>query len=313
MTRTTVPFTVPDLTGTRAVVTGASGGIGLGIATRLAGAGADVIMPVRNTAKGTRAVAAIQAGHPGARVSLRDLDLASLDSVAAFARTMVEEGEPIGILVNNAGIMTPPERRTTADGFELQFGVNHLGHVALVAGLFPLLIAGHARVTSQISLAANQHGIGWGDLNAEHRYRPSYAYSQSKIALGLFGLELDRRSAAHGWDIRSNLAHPGVAPTELLAARPELGRDRDTVLVRVIRTLSGRGILFGTVASAALPAVYAATSEDARGGCLYGPGGIGHLAGPPREQRLFSRLRDLGDAGRVWEISQQMTGVTPAA
>ena len=137
------------------------------------------------------------------------------------------------------------------------------GVVALVAQLLPLLRAGRARVTSQVSVAANQGAINWDDLNWERSYNGMRAYSQSKIALGLFGLELERRSAEHGWGITSNLSHPGVAPTSLLAARPELGRSGDTQSVRVIRWLSARGILVGTPDSASLPALFAAASPEA--------------------------------------------------
>lgn len=314
MARTRPDITVPDLSGKLAVVTGASDGVGLGLATRLVAAGAEVVMPVRNARKGAAAIARIRQEHPDAVLSLRDLDLSSLTSVAALGATLLGENRPIHLLVNNAGVMTPPERQTTADGFELQFGSNHLGHFALVAHLLPLLRAGQARVTSQISVAANENAINWDDLNWERSYSGRRAYSQSKIAFGLFGLELDRRSQAAGWGITSNLAHPGVAPTNLLAARPEVGRARDTMGVRVIRALSRRGILLGTVETALLPALLAATAPDARGGRLYGPSGLGHLSGAPAEQDVYSRLRGEDDATRVWEISERMTGVSfPAA
>ncbi|MFB6786937.1 SDR family oxidoreductase [Streptomyces olivaceus] len=312
MPRTDFDITVPDQSGRRAVVTGASDGIGLGIATRLAAAGAEVVLPVRNPRKGDAALDAIRGQVPDADVSLRTLDLSSLDSVAALGRTLLAEDRPVHLLVNNAGVMTPPERQTTADGFELQFGTNHLGHFALVAHLLPLLRAGRARVTSQISVAANQHAINWDDLNWERSYDGRRAYSQSKIAFGLFGLELDRRSAAAGWGITSNLSHPGVAPTSLLAARPEVGRDKDTMGVRVIRALSARGILLGTVRTAQLPALYAATSPEAEGGALYGPGGPGHLGGPPAHQKLYTRLHGTDEARRVWERSEELTGARGA-
>jgi NAD(P)-dependent dehydrogenase (short-subunit alcohol dehydrogenase family) len=311
--RRPVDIPAPDLTGTRAVVTGASDGIGLGIATRLAAAGAEVILPVRNPRKGEAALDVIRRSAPRADVSVRELDLSSLDSVAALGRALREEGRAIGILVNNAGVMTPPARQTTTDGFELQLGINHLGHVALVAQLLPLLRAGRARVVSQISIAANQGGISWDDLNWEHSYDGMRAYSQSNIALGLFGLELDRRSRAGGWGITSNLSHPGVAPTSLLAARPELGRGGDTGARRVIGALSRRGILVGTAASAALPAVLAAVAPDAGASRFYGPGGPGHLGGAPTEQRLYSRLRSLDEASRVWQASEEMVGLVIAA
>ena len=309
MPRRLIDITVPDLSGKRAVVTGASDGIGLGLATRLAAAGAEVLLPVRNPRKGEAATTTIRQRNPNANVSLRALDLSSLDSVAALGEALREEGHPIHILINNAGIMTPPNRQTTADGFELQFGTNHLGHFALVGQLLPLLRAGRARVTSQISVAANRNSINWYDLNWERSYHGMRAYSQSKIAFGLFGLELDRRSQANGWGITSNLSHPGIAPTSLLAARPEVGRDQDTRGVRLIRALSARGILVGTVQTAQLPALYAATSPDAESGGFYGPRGLGHMGGPPGEQKLFSRLRSAEDAERIWQVSEELVNV----
>ncbi|MER7760640.1 SDR family oxidoreductase [Streptomyces sp. NPDC097619] len=312
--RTTIDIAVPDLSGKRAVVTGASDGIGLGIATRLARAGAEVLLPVRNLRKGEAAIATIRQTAPSAKVSLHTLDLSALDSVAAFGDSLRTEGRPLHFLVNNAGVMTPPDRQTTADGFELQFGTNHLGHFALVAHLLPLLRAGGARVTSQISVSANRNSINWDDLNWERSYKGGHAYSQSKIALGLFGLELDRRSRAAGWGVSSNLCHPGVAPTSLLAARPEIGRSEDTLGVKVIRALSARGILLGTVESARLPALQAATATESRGERLYGPSGPGHLGGPPAEQKLYSRLRGAEEARRLWTASEELTKVSfPAA
>lgn len=306
----TPDITVPDLSGRRAVVTGASDGIGLGIARRLAAAGAEVVLPVRNPRKGDAAVAAIRERVPRARVSVRELDLSSLASVAALGACLRDEGRPVHVLVNNAGVMTPPERATTVDGFELQFGTNHLGHVALVAHLLPLLRAGRARVTSQTSVAARSGTLDWDDLQSERSYGDGMAaYSRSKIAFGLFALELHRRSTAGAWGLTSNLAHPGVAPTSLLAPRTELGRAQPTRGRRVIGALSARGILVGTPESAGLPAVLAATSPDARGGCFYGPRGPGHLGGAPAEQRLYRPLRSTDDAARVWAVSQELTGV----
>jgi NAD(P)-dependent dehydrogenase (short-subunit alcohol dehydrogenase family) len=160
-----------------------------------------------------------------------------------------------------------------------------------------------------VSVAARRGSVGWDDVNAERAYRPQRAYSASKIALGLFALELDRRSRAEGWGITSNLAHPGVAPTNLLAAQPVYGREADTGAVRLIRRLSARGILVGTPETAALPALFAATSPEAEGGRFYGPSGPGHLGGAPAEQRLYPPLRDAAAAARVWDESLRMTGV----
>ena len=304
-------ITIGDLTGRLAVVTGASDGIGLGIATRLAAAGAEIVLPVRNRRKGEAAADAIRTRAPGATVSLRELDLSSLGSVAALGVMLRGEGRPIHILVNNAGVMTPPRRATTVDGFELQFGTNHLGHVALVAHLLPLLRAGRARVTSQLSVAARRGRIAWDDLQAQVGYGNGMAaYARSKIAFGLFALELDRRSRAGRWGITSNVSHPGIAPTSLLAARAEVGREQPARGRRVIGALSARGILVGTAQSAGLPALYAATSPDAHGGRFYGPDGFGGLGGAPTELGLYRPLRSTDDAERIWRVSQELTEVS---
>lgn len=309
MARNHYDITIPSLAEKRAVITGASDGIGLGIAAQLAGAGAEVVMPVRNLAKGRAAVARIRAEHPRAKLSLEEMDLSSLASVAALGEKLRTDGAPIHILVNNAGVMTPPERQTTADGFELQFGTNHLGHFALTGELLPLLKAGRARVTSQTSIAARSGAINWTDLNWEHTYDGMRAYRQSKIACGLFGLELARRSAAAGWGISSNIAHPGVAPTSLLAVRPEVGRTHDTTEVRMIRWLSSRGLVVGTVESSKLPALVAATAQPQDGG-FYGPQWPGRVGGPPGPQKLWKPLRNNEDAARLWAESEELTGVS---
>lgn len=300
---------VPDLSGRLAVITGASDGIGLEIAARLARSGADLVLPVRNRDKGETAARRIRERTPGSSIRIESLDLASLESVAAFAGELLDDGRPIDHLIANAGVMTPPTRQLSADGHELQLATNHLGHFALVAQLLPLLTEGLGRVTSQVSIAADQGSINWDDLDWERGYDPMRAYSSSKIALGLFARELQRRSDAASWGLRSTLSHPGVTPTNLLSAQPGIGRPDDTAAVKFIRAMSRRGLLFGTPSSAALSAVYAATSPDARGGRLYGPKGFRHLSGPPAEQPLYSRLRSADEAGRVWEMSERLTGV----
>jgi NAD(P)-dependent dehydrogenase (short-subunit alcohol dehydrogenase family) len=309
MPRTPIDIAVPDLAGKLALVTGASDGIGFNIAARLARAGAEVLMPARNQAKGEVAAERIRAKTPGARLSGRSLDLSSLSSVAALAEDLLREGRPIDILINNAGVMTPPARQATKDGFELQFATNHLGHFALTAHILPLLRASHAHVTTQVSLSANQHAINWDDPNWEASYDSFKSYSHSKIALGLFAMELNRRSVAEGWSIQSNLSHPGISPTNLLAAQPQMGRPKDTMAVRSIRAFSRLGILFGTAESAALPAVYAATSPDAKGGLFYGPKGFQHLSGAPAKEPLYSRLASPEDGRRIWELSERLVGV----
>jgi len=310
---TTPDLILPDLTGLRAVVTGGSDGIGLRIATRLAAAGAELVLPVRNPTKGDAAIISIRSDAPDAVVTLGAMDLSSLDSVRTFAAGLLADGKPIHLLINNAGVMTPPTRQTTADGFELQWGTNHLGHVALIGALLPLLRAGSARITSQISVAANQGGINWDDLQWTSGYGNGMsAYAQSKIAFGQFGLELDRRSRAGGWGITSNLAHPGIAPTSLLAARAELGRTAATRGRGMVDLLSRIG-LAGTPDSAALPALMAATTPDARGR-LFGPTGFGGVGGRPGEVKLYSRLNRPEEASRVFDVSVEQAQVTfPAA
>ncbi|TDC52748.1 SDR family NAD(P)-dependent oxidoreductase [Jiangella ureilytica] len=306
----TIDIDVPDLSGRLALVTGASDGIGFHIAARLARAGAEVVMPVRNRAKGQAAAQRIRERTPAAELDVRTLDLSSLASVSGLAGELLREGRPIDILINNAGVMTPPTRQVTEDGFELQFATNHLGHFALTVHLLPLLRAGKAHVTTQVSVAANQNAVHWDDLGWERGYHAGRSYSSSKIAVGLFAMELHRRAEAEGWGIRSNLSHPGISPTNLLAAQPAMGRSRDTTGVRLIRVLSRLGVLAGTAESAALPAVYAATSPDAEAGHFYGPSGFMHLSGPPAEQEPYSRLRSPEDGQRIWALSERLTGVT---
>lgn len=299
-------ISLPDLTGRLAVVTGASDGIGRVVATRLARAGAEVVLPVRSAEKGERALEQLRAAAPGAIASTRVLDLASLASVASLVQRLIDEGRPIDLLVNNAGVMQPPQRQVTRDGFELQFGTNHLGHFALTLGLLPLLRT--ARVVHQTSIAARSGALARDDLNSERDYDAMRAYVQSKIAVALFALELERRSAAGGWGVTSSLAHPGVSPTNLLAAQPGLGRPRETGARRVVRLLSRIGVA-GTVESAALPALTAAV--DARSGLFFGPRRL--IGGGPAQQDLWAPMRSADDARWLWEASEGLVGVRAAS
>lgn len=299
----TYELAIPDLTGKLAVVTGASDGIGTVIATRLAGAGAEVIMPVRNQAKGDAAAQRIRAAVDRATVSTRPLDLSSLQSVAELVTTLATEGRPVNILINNAGVMRPPARQETRDGFELQWGTNHLAHFALTLGLLPLLREGRARVTHQTSVAARKGAMNWDDLNSEQSYDVMKAYSSSKIAVGLFARELEARSRANGWGISSNLSHPGISPTNLLAAQPAMGRDRMPPERRLIGFLSQIGFA-GTPESAALPALMAATDVEYGGDQFFGPKRT--VGGPPALQEFWTPLRDMDQARRTWEVSEQL-------
>ena len=275
---------LPDLTGSLAVVTGASDGVGFEIARALAGTGAELVLPVRNREKGESAAARIRQEHPRAVLTLRDLDLASLASVGTLVRQLTEEGRPIDVLVANAGIMLlrDPVRHVSADGHELHFQTNFLGHASLVLGILPLLRAGRARIAFQCSLAADHYGIAWDDLQVQRRYTAMRAYASSKIALGLFGMELHRRygpeqyggerygSEPHDEEgiravggIRVALCHPGVALTNIAPAEMRAGRDLRT---RASIAVIGRGPFGQSAAEAALPALYAVTSPDAAGG-----------------------------------------------
>ncbi|QHF25791.1 SDR family NAD(P)-dependent oxidoreductase [Rathayibacter sp. VKM Ac-2804] len=297
---------IPDLSGRLAVVTGASDGIGRVIATRLAAAGAELVLPVRSAAKGEAAAAGIRRSTPGAVVSTRPLDLSSLRSVSALAEGLLAGGRPIDLLVNNAGVMQPPQRQVTEDGFELQFGTNHLGHFALTLGLLPLLA--NARVVHQTSIAARSGAIAWDDLDGAREYDAMRSYVQSKIAVGLFARELEARSAAAGWGVTSTLAHPGVSPTNLLAAQPGLGRT-EQVRGRGLIVLLARLGIAGTVESAAQPALLAATAPD--GGGFYGPTRL--IGGPAARRTPWAPLRSADDARRLWDVSEQLTGVRSPA
>jgi NAD(P)-dependent dehydrogenase (short-subunit alcohol dehydrogenase family) len=297
----------PDLRGRRALVTGASGGLGLGLATRLAAAGAEVVLAVRDEAKGEAALAAIRVEAPGADLALRRVDLAALASVAELADRLTADGRPIHLLINNGGVMAPATRHTTADGFELQFGTNYVGHFALTARLLPLLSAGEARVTTVTSSAARTAKLRWNDLQSEHKYAAVRAYGQSKLADLLFALELDRRSRAAGWGIVSNAAHPGTTLTGLYAAGPNLGRDRPAPHEALMTRLARWGVFVHHVEQGQLPILYAATEGE--GGRLYGPDGIGQFTGGPAELPIYRAARDEAEAARLWDYSLGLAGV----
>ena len=313
MARNDLTVAVPDLSGRLAVVTGSNSGLGLGLTTRLAAAGADVIMAIRNRTKGEAAVEQIRATVPNAKLTIKQLDLASLASVKALGEELNAEGRPIDILINNAGIMQPPDRETTADGFELQFGGNHLGHFALTGHLLPLLRAASSpRVTTLSSLAARMGGINFDDLQWEKRYNPTQAYSQSKSANLMFAIELDRRSQRGGWGIVCNAAHPGFAKTNLQLSGPSQGKDSPTLLERFYRvSRQATPFMWQEVDEAILPALYGAVSPDAQGGTFYGPKGLLEAAGGGvKPARIPERCRNEADGKRLWEVSEQLTGVT---
>jgi NAD(P)-dependent dehydrogenase (short-subunit alcohol dehydrogenase family) len=312
VSRTVLDDAVPDLTGRLVVVTGANSGLGLGLATRIARRGGEVVMAVRNQSKGEAAIDTIRRSVPEANVSLRSLDLASLASVAALGEGLVNEGRPIDILINNAGIMTPPKCVTTTEGFELQFGSNYLGHFALTAHLLPLLrAAGAARVTSLSSLVNRLGRIHFEDLQSQDGYYANGAYAQSKLAMLMFALELDRRSRECGWGIVSNAAHPGFTKTNLQITGPGHGTSGTSALERFYGfTFRFMPFAYQEVEHGILPALYAATNVQANGGDYYGPSGFGEIAGRAAEATVPKRARLAADTRRLWTLSEDLTGTT---
>ena len=305
--------TVPDLSGKLVVITGANSGLGFGLARRLSAAGADVVMAIRNRAKGEKAIDEIRGTVPDAKLTIKPLDLSSLVAVAALGEQLNAEGRPIDILINNAGVMTPPERDTTADGFELQFGSNHLGHFALTGHLLPLLRAAKgARVVSLSSLAARFGKINWDDPQYEKSYSATQAYGQSKLATLMFALELDRRSREAGWGIVSNAAHPGLTKTNLQLAGPSHGREKPALMEQFYKA-SWRftPFLWQEIDEGILPALYAAAAPHAEGGAFYGPRGFYEAAGGGvAPAKIPAKARNEGDCRRLWELSEQLTGVS---
>jgi len=292
---------IPDQAGRTAVVTGANSGLGLETARELARHGADVVLACRDTAKGERALQDIRASAPDARLEVAALDLASLDSVKAFATTLSERNGGIDLLINNAGVMASPHRRTS-DGFELQFGTNVLGHFALTAQLLEQLKGRpDARV---VTLSSNGHKLGrikFDDLQSERRYNRWVAYNQSKLADLMLALELDRRLRAAGSAVKSVAAHPGYSATNLQsAAAPAI--DRWTMALT--NMLVAQDARMG-----ALPTLYAATQPSLEGGVYVGPDGIGELRGHPRVVTPSRAARDPEAAARLWEAAEQLTGV----
>jgi NAD(P)-dependent dehydrogenase (short-subunit alcohol dehydrogenase family) len=301
-------LSIPSQSGKRVIVTGANSGLGLVSARRLAEAGAHVVMAARTTEKNEQAAASIRAVVPDASLQLEALDLASLASVRSFAERVLADETPVDTLINNAGVMGVPTRHTTEDGFELQFGTNHLGHFALTAQLLPALIA--APAPRVVTMSSVMHWIGrirFADLNAEKRYNAWLAYGQSKLANLLFTHELQLRSDAAGWGLFSVAAHPGSSRTNLQSAGPGLGRDKPAgALVEKFSELPG---LSQSAEQGAEPELFAATWASVRGADYVGPANLFGLTGPPARARQSRRALDQRVASRLWTVSRELTGV----
>lgn len=292
---------IPDQTGRVAVVTGGNSGLGLETVQQLARVGARVMLACRDTSRGEGALGQIRAGVPEANVEVAALDLADLASVRGFAERVRGEVTGLDLLINNAGVMAPP-RRETADGFELQLGTNHLGHFALTAQLLATMEGREdARVVTVSSGAHRMGQIDFDDLQSERRYRRWRAYGQSKLANLLVAFELDRRLRAAGSAIRSVAAHPGYAATNLQSAAPPF-------LDRLVMVVTNR-VLAQSAEMGALPQLYAATHPGIEGGTYIGLDGIAEQRGHPKPVHASRAARDEEAARRLWEVSEQLTGV----
>ncbi|MDS0140197.1 MULTISPECIES: oxidoreductase [unclassified Amycolatopsis] len=309
MTQRWTEADIADQSGRTVLVTGANSGLGLRTSLVLAGKGARVLLACRSAERGAKALDAVKAAAAGAEPELVPLDLSELASVRAAAASVRERtGDALDVLVNNAGVMATARGRT-ADGFELQFGTNYLGHAALTWLLMPAL---RGRVVTLSSLAAVGARIHLDDPNAEHRrYNPAAAYGQSKLADQVFALELDRRLRAAGSGVLSVAAHPGYTATGLGSG---MARSYSNP---VLRSLIAGGHRLGEVLFAqntrigALPQLYAATADGVEGGTYFGPRGLGNLRGYPAAVPPVAAARSERLGSALWELTAKLTGVTP--
>ena len=297
---------IPDLSGMTAIVTGANSGLGFEDALQLALHGAHVVVACRNQTKGADAVSQITMRSPKGTVELAKLDLADLSSVRSFATDFAAGHDGLDVLINNAGVMAIP-RAQTADGFEMQFGTNHLGHFALTGLLLPSLRARPgARVVTVSSNAARMGRMRFDDLQGERRYGKWRAYGQSKLANQLFASELARRVQAHGTNVLSVAAHPGYAATNL--TETSAAEDARSWRLRFYR--AGDSLVAQSAGMGALPTLFAATSPLVANGDYYGPDGLFQNRGYPERISMVRLARDTNSARRLWEISEKLTGVT---
>lgn len=294
-------YEVPDQSGKFAIVTGANSGTGKEAARSLAGAGARVILAVRPLSKGEDAKDQILAQHSGADLEVRRLDLADLSSVQEFAEQLISEGQPIDLLLNNAGVMMLPQRYETADGFEMQLGTNFLGPFALTLRLLPLLLEAEApRVVTMSS--GNQSPIDFEDLNWERSYSANGAYGRSKLADLLFSRELARFAQRRGWNLLSLGAHPGNASTSIFDNGTQYG-DTPILAIRIAWRITPQH----SAAAGAAPMLYAATRPDVVQAGYYGP--RFNLVGRPGPAKVSTRGKDEDVAARLWAEAERLTGL----
>jgi NAD(P)-dependent dehydrogenase (short-subunit alcohol dehydrogenase family) len=304
---------IPSQAGKRVLITGANSGIGYHAAFTLARKGADVILACRDRRKGEAALIRLATEAPGTNTELAILDLASLDSVHDFAARQLAQRRPLDILVNNAGVMAPPKRQQTADGFELQFGTNVLGHFALTGLLLPALQQAAAeatqppRIVTIASIAHKRGRLNFDDLQYRQNYAPMKTYQQSKLANLMLALEMDRRLQTAGSNILSVAAHPGVANTNLFQT------GQHSAIENATRKVVGHliGAFLNTDAEGALPTLYAATSSEVASGGYYGPQGFQEMYGDEiGAAKIAPKARDTAAAARLWDMCEELTGVT---
>lgn len=301
------PAAIPPQAGKLAYITGANSGVGFYAALELARAGCAVILACRDRSKAEAALNRIRVAVPRAEVEIADLDLANLDSVRAAAEGVFASGRKLDLLVNNAGVMALPQRSVTAQGFEMQFGTNHLSHFALTGLLLPALLQRGdqpARIITVSSIAHRGGTMDFSDLQWERRYIPWPAYRRSKLANLLFGFELERRLERAHAPAKSIVVHPGVSNTNLFAAGPGSGGGLLAKIIPPFIALTSQSAAHG-----AWPTLYAATSTDARGGRFYGPDGFREMRGYPVEVRAEQQAYDEVLAAQLWQTSEQLTGV----
>jgi NAD(P)-dependent dehydrogenase (short-subunit alcohol dehydrogenase family) len=302
-------FALPDLSDKSIIITGANSGIGYEAARALAPRGARLVLACRNLEKGTAARTAILAETPSAQLELLELDLSDLASINDFAALIRSRASQLHVLINNAGVMAIP-RRLTSDGFEMQFGVNHLGHFALTGLLLDRLLATPgARVVNVASQASYLGRMNWDDLDGARKYDRWAAYGQSKLSNLLFTFELARRIAGLRVDVRSIACHPGYAATNLQLVGPELDGSRFGLALMEL----GNKLFAQSAADGALSTLYAATVSDAQSGDYIGPQGFLGRAGAPGKLRARKAAYDPDAMRRLWEVSVERTGVDYAA
>jgi NAD(P)-dependent dehydrogenase (short-subunit alcohol dehydrogenase family) len=295
---------IPSQAGKTALVTGANSGIGYRAALELARHGAHVLLGCRNADKGQAALRRLEQEVPGASAEVVALDMASLASIRGFAAAFAARGMELDLLINNAGVMAFPKREVTEDGFERQFGTNHLGHFALTGLLIPQLLAAPApRVVTVSSIAHRRGKIDFDNLQSEKSYDPRTAYNQSKLANLVFALELERKAKAAGSKLVSIPVHPGVSRTSII----ENGMKPTGLKAAIIGVVSA--VAMQSDEAGALPTLYGATAPEAKGGEYIGPDGLLGIKGSPTVETPKPQALDEAVAKRLWTVSEELTGV----